>query len=128
MLDANNFVQTWVDYVNTGQADKLLALYNNEATLLATFSPNPITDRSGLEQYFTGLASRSGLHVSIDEASSEALEVDENKWIFCGIYAFHFEEEGTLRSFPSRYTFVVDFDQSAPLLHHHSSQVPHPLS
>ena len=45
-----------------------------------------------------------------------------------GIYDFQFLMDGTLLTFPSRFTFVIDLEKESPILHHHSSQVPRTLT
>jgi len=127
-VEASEFPAYWAGLINKGAVEEVIALYNNKATLMPTFSPHMVRDEKGLTEYFTQLASRSGLEVALHAETVEVVEVGGSVFSLNGIYSFKFEVDGTLLTFPSRFTFVVDLSDDAPILHHHSSQIPRTLS
>lgn len=124
---ASGFPALWAGYINNGQLDKVIALYNENAVLMPTFSPNPVTDTQGLTNYFTNLASKKGLNVKLEEETVVCLHIEAQSYVINGDYAFAFQQDGALQTFPSRFTFVIDLAKEQPILHHHSSQLPTPL-
>jgi hypothetical protein len=125
---AKRFPSLWVDYVNSLNLEKLIGLYHPKADLIPTFQPSNITDPKGIEKYFNQLATRECLSVELYEETLVVQETTESVFIISGIYSFKFKVDGTLLTFPSRFTFVVNFNEDQPLLHHHSSQVPRTIS
>ena len=81
-----------------------------------------------LRQYFEGLAAKKGLQVRVHEKNLETLQIEKHRYVVSGSYDFSFEVDVALRTFPSRFTFVIDLGQEFPILHHHSSQIPSSLS
>ncbi|MGH1485538.1 MAG: DUF4440 domain-containing protein [Cellvibrionaceae bacterium] len=122
------FPNLWADYVNQGELQKLLGLYNDTATLLPTFSPRSVNTEEKLIEYFEKLSSRDGLNVSLHDNTVHPQKIGAQSYVISGIYSFKFEVDGTLLTFPSRFTFVVDLSLEKPILHHHSSQIPRNLS
>ena len=123
-MEAQEFPKLWVNAVNSGDIQSVLALYAEQATLLPTFSSKIIANAEGLASYFAHLASKPGLSVSLDEASIFCDSVGKDSYIIGGFYSFNYEANGTTEYNPSRFTFVVDLSKDRPLLHHHSSEVP----
>ena len=118
----------WANCVNQGRIDDLIALYDEGATVMPTFSPSAVRNREELRSYFMRLSSREGLHVKLHEMTFDCLWTGEQSYVINGIYDFKFNVDGTLRTFPSRFTFVIDLGKESPILHHHSSQVPQHLT
>ena len=123
-LQAPDFPAFWASQVNSGDVDAVVALYNEKATLLPTFSPKVVKDRTGLINYFTGLASKEGAGVELQDDTVVCLPAGQHGYVTSGMYAFRFKVDGSLQTFPSRFTFVIDLAEDSPILHHHSSLVP----
>ena len=104
-IEAPEFPAFWADCVNQGRIEELVALYREDAVLMPTFSPNAAGGRAALRRYFELLCARNNLRVTL---------LDEPV----------FGVGETLRSFPSRFTFVIDLGHESPILHHHSSRMP----
>lgn len=117
----------WIDYVNKGEIDKLVALYNTKAILMPTFSPHFVKNEKELRNYFTQLASREELQVRIHDKTMTCLQIHGESYVANGIYSFEFKVDDTVLTFPSRFTFVIDTKEKSPILHHHSSQIPRTL-
>lgn len=121
---ASDFPMLWANYINEKNLDAVIGLYHNNFSLSPTFSPNIVNTKEGLKHYFSMLASRKGLEVEIDNNAISQQHIHADSYIISGVYSFKFEVDNALLAFPSRYSFVVDFAEEKPILHHHSSQVP----
>ena len=108
--------------------DDLLALYHEDAVLMPTFSPHAVKNEEGRRSYFTQLCSRENLVVTLHEKTLDCARTGDRTYVINGIYDFKFSVDGTLLTFPSRFTFVIDLGQESPILHHHSSQIPRGLT
>ncbi len=128
VTEASDFPAFWADCVNQSRIDDVIALYHDGAVLMPTFSPHAVKDRAALRRYFGQLASREGLEVTLHEETVHCLPAGEQRYVITGIYDFKFSVDGTMLTFPSRFTFVIDLARESPILHHHSSQVPRTLT
>ena len=127
-VDARGFPGLWANYVNERNAESVLNLYDHDATLMPTFSPHMAKDRAALQSYFDQLFSRDSLSVTLHEDTVGTFHPAEKSDLVFGIYSFAFSVDGTVLTFPARITFALDLTRSAPILHHHSSQIPRTLS
>jgi len=127
-IQACDFPALWAGLINNGELDKVVSLYDEHSVLMPTFSPHLVKDTEGLTGYFNQLASREALNVRLHENTIVCTKVDTKSYAINGIYSFEFMVDGTLLTFPSRFTFVVDLSKDSPILHHHSSQIPRTLA
>lgn len=123
-MKAEEFPAHWVNLVNRGEAAAVLALYDEGAALLPTFSSVPAEGHGPIGAYFEKLLSREEAGVALDEGSVGVFESSDNLALAYGTYTFFYKQDGALQHFPARFTFVLDLDRSAPVLHHHSSLTP----
>ena len=117
----------WVSLVNALEVDGLLALYDDAAVLLPTFSDDLLTDKKGIRGYFEELATQQGIEVSVEENSVVEQSFSDGLRSLSGIYRWRFKQSDDALTFEARFTFILDLSRSAPILHHHSSQLPHKL-
>ncbi len=117
----------WIDAVNSHDAGKLLSLYDKNAALLPTFSNQILNSPEKLEDYFRKLSARKGLHITLHKTTMRIQALDEHKHIISGIYNWQFEVDNELLNFEARFSFVIDISKKAPIIHHHSSQIPRML-
>ena len=122
------FLEFWAGVINQGRIDELVALYCNGAVLMPTFSPHSVRNEIDLRYYFEGLAAKKSLQVRVHENDLDCLKIEKHCYVVSGIYDFSFEVDGAIRTFPSRFTFVIDLENENPILHHHSSQIPSSLT
>ena len=127
-IKASDFPSYWADCVNNSLIEELIALYHEGAVLMPTFSPRVAKNKKALESYFNQLSSREGMQVNTHEETLNCLQIEEKTFVVNGIYDFKFNVDGTLLTFPSRFTFVLDLAKESPILHHHSSQIPRTLT
>ncbi len=123
-IEAPEFPAFWADCVNQGRIEELVALYREDAVLMPTFSPNAAGGRAALRRYFELLCARNNLRVTLLDEPVDCLPTSGQGYVISGAYAFSFGVGETLRSFPSRFTFVIDLGHESPILHHHSSRMP----
>ena len=115
----------WITLVNTLALDDLLALYDDDAVLLPTFSDDLLTDKEGIRGYFEKLCDQQGIQVSIDEGSVGTQSFSDGLHAVSGIYRWRFDKADDALVLEARFTFVFDLARPSPILHHHSSQLPH---
>lgn len=126
-MEARQILDTWVHAVRAGELDSVVGMYAEESVLLPTFSPHRVATEGGLRKYFSALFTREALGVELHEESLRIIPVGATTATLIGIYSFSFAVDGSVLTFPSRFTFVIDTSRQAPILHHHSSQVPRTL-
>lgn len=121
-------IHAWVETANGRRPGAVHALYADQSALLPTFSPHTLRTEEGRKGYFDLLASRPGMEVFLHEKTIRTLSVAPNVEIASGIYRFQFAIDDEPLVFEARFTFVIDLSREAPILHHHSSQIPRTLS
>ena len=115
----------WIHLVNTLALDELLALYDDDAVLFPTFSDALLTSKQGIRGYFEELSGQPDIEVSIDEGSVVTQSFSDGLHAASGIYRWRFDKADDALVLQARFTFVLDLARSSPILHHHSSQLPH---
>ncbi|NTU90776.1 MAG: DUF4440 domain-containing protein [Chlorobiaceae bacterium] len=126
--NAEDVLSAWISGICNGAIDEVEKLYHENAVLIPTFSPHTVNTTQGIRQYFEQLATRDKLQVRLYEKSLKKQSLGCSSWVLSGLYAFEFEVDQLLLTFPSRFTFAVDLSLENPIVHHHSSQVPRNLS
>ena len=128
MNTGTELLDAWVAAVNAADVDRLVGMYAPQARLLPTFSPHFLMGETEIRDYFVALAGRPNLSVELHRDALAEDALSETLAGVSGLYSFRFEVDGELLTFPSRFTFTFDRSAAAPILHHHSSQVPRGLS
>ena len=113
----------WVMLVNALEVESVLALYDENAILLPTFSEDIRNDEAGIQGYFEKLRDKNGVEVWLDEETIMEQPLADGLHAISGIYRWRFggDEESVV---VARFTFVMNLRLSSPILHHHSSQLP----
>lgn len=120
-------LQSWLDGINSGNVDRPISLYADNAILLPTFSNKSLVDLKDKRDYFTRLAGYEDLSVVLHDRTLHSQQLSGKLFVLSGIYCWRFEIEGELLNFEARFSMAVDLDQASPIIHHHSSQVPRML-
>ena len=123
-MDLRSLLDRWTRHLNAGQIEQVVALYADQATLIPTFSARTLTTSDAIRGYFDELGERPGLVASFHLATVRDQALTDSLHIVSGLYSFRFEVDDHPLTFEARFTFVVDTSQEAPILHHHSSQIP----
>lgn len=127
MRTPKDILMEWMDAVNHGDINGLLALYDEHAVLIPTFSNKLPNTPDKLRQYFEKLGSREGLSIALHEKTLQVQHIKEDMYVLSGIYNWRFDVEGEMLNFEARFSYILDLSKPKPILHHHSSQVPRML-
>lgn len=117
----------WIETANRANADALSGLYDPNATLIPTFSNRVLSRPTDIRAYFEQLCSRERLHVALHERTVSVQMHGEALCSIHGLYCWHFAVEGELLAFEARFSYLINLAAAAPILHHHSSQIPRML-
>jgi hypothetical protein len=120
-------LQAWLDGINSGEVDRPISLYAENAVLLPTFSNKSLINLNDKQSYFVRLAGYEDLSVVLHDRTLQSQQLSGNLFLLSGIYCWRFEIEGEPLNFEARFSMAVDLDQPCPIIHHHSSQVPRML-
>lgn len=117
-------LETWSNAVNSHNIEDVLSLYEQDAVLVATFSPVPLTNSESIKSYFENLFSNPGAGVIFDYESINSQKLGESLEVLSGLYTFLKEEDGNQVRVAARFTYLIDTASESPINHHHSSQLP----
>lgn len=108
----------WNQSLQSGDAEKVAALYTADAVLLPTVSNTPRTDHDGKVDYFKHFIANK----PVGRIDSSTLIASCNGAIDTGTYTFRFQDNSTIQA---RYTFSYAWvDDQWLITSHHSSAVP----
>jgi uncharacterized protein (TIGR02246 family) len=122
--DAFELADDWAAAFNTGNVEKIVALYAPEALVLGTLSPTLASTQEDLRKYF-GPSSASKSQVKLGQKAAAVLSNDAVA--MTGFYEFSRLVRGKEVVTPARFTFIfVRRDEGWRIVHHHSSVRPKP--
>ena len=116
-----------MDAVNSGDLAGLLALYDDGAVVIPTFSNRLLGEPEKIRDYFTRLCNREELSIALHEKTLDVQCISENIHAMTGIYCWRFAVDGALRSFEAGFSYLLDLSRPKPFLQHYSSQIPRML-
>ena len=116
-----------MDAVNSGDLAGLLALYDDGAVVIPTFSNRLLGEPEKIRDYFTRLCNREELSIALHEKTLDVQCISENIHAMTGIYCWRFAVDGELLSFEARFSYLLDLSRPKPILQHQSSQIPRML-
>lgn len=125
--DPNEFLDRWAKRVGERDLEGVLAMYDSAAVLIPTFSNRLLSGRERIRDYFEVLCSRDGLALSLHARPRLVTPLDDGRHALAGIYRWRFAVDDEPLDFEARFSFLLDFGRPAPILHHHSSQIPRTL-
>ncbi len=126
-MKPENLLNEWMQAVNSGDLEGLLALYDEDAILIPTFSNRLLSKPESIRDYFVKLSSREELSVALHQKTLRIQSVGGDIHAMHGIYCWRFAIEGELLSFEARFSYMLDLGRTTPIIHHHSSQIPRML-
>jgi len=127
MKEPQTILKAWMDAVNAGDLEGLLALYDDSAVLIPTFSNRLLVKPEAIRDYFTKICSREELSIALHEKTLNIQRLSDEVCGMNGIYCWRFAVDGELLSFEARFSYMLDLSRAKPILHHHSSQIPRML-
>ena len=120
-------LNTWMDGINTANADKLCSLYDETAFLIPTFSNRLLNTPEKIREYFEKVGQKEQLGITLHENTLNIQALGNQLFSLGGLYKWEFAIDGELLAFEARFTYVFDLSKESPILHHHSSQIPRSL-
>lgn len=122
-----SILDKWMQAVNSADADAILNLYDPNAVLIPTFSNRVLNTPEKLRDYFEALGSRPELSIALHDKTLITQELGNQIYVLGGIYNWRFAVDGEVLNFEARFSYVMDLAKPAPIVHHHSSQIPRTL-
>lgn len=123
--EAQSALRYWVSSMQTGDIDRVAAIYDPEASFWGTIAEDLATEpeefKAYFEAFFTG---RNNIQISIDECYTQSIGP---ACLINGLYTFNFEDDaGTPQSVSAAYSFVFrkNEDGDVHIINHHSSKRP----
>jgi len=120
-------LQVWIDGINTGNINKSINLYNEKAVLIPTFSNRLLDTKDKIKDYFNKVAEKEDLSITVHDNTIINQEIGNKIFSLTGNYNWCFSIDGELFNFEARFSFVIDLSKDAPIVNHHSSQIPRTL-
>jgi hypothetical protein len=120
----HEIVERWMELVHERELEKILALYDQNAILIPTFSDSIQNTPEKIRGYFEKLLSRKNLKLTLHPKTIRTQQLNAILSVVSGIYQWKFNVEDELITYEARFTFVVDITKTSPIIHHHSSQIP----
>lgn len=120
-------LREWMLLVNKRDSDRILALYDESAVLIPTFSNRLLTKPRDIRDYFERLCGREGLSLTLHEKTLLVQPMKDDVCSLCGIYCWRFAIDGELLNFEARFSYLLNLALPKPILLHHSSQIPRML-
>ena len=99
--------ETWVHYMETQTAEKIVSLYHPESFLLPTFAQTILTTQEGRLDYFAQLK-KQPFHITTQVRHE--LFIEEHIMVNSGYYTFHLQDNGEQVDRSVRFTFVFKKD------------------
>lgn len=127
MKQPEQILKAWMQAINTADLEALIALYDDSAVLIPTFSNRLLSRPEAIRDYFVKLGGRDELSIALHEKTLNVQPIGGNIFVMNGIYCWRFEVDEELLSFEARFSYMVDLGREKPILHHHSSQIPRTL-
>lgn len=116
--DITPLFDEWNSALQTGEAKKVVALYENNAILLPTVSNQVRHNHEEIEDYFVHFLSK-GPSGKIDESN---VRIFDQNAINSGVYTFTFNDGTVVQA---RFTFVYRWNgEGWKIVEHHSSKMP----
>lgn len=117
-------LNAWLQAIEQRDLGKVMSLYHPTAVLLPTFSDLILDTPAKIGRYFERVLDRHGLQIALHEKTFREQSLPPSVSILRGIYTWKFVVEEELITYEARFSFFLDVRESAPILHHHSSQIP----
>ncbi len=122
-----SLLKTWIGCINGYDLEHLLALYHEDAILIPTFSNHVLDTPGKIRKYFENLSSREELSLALHEKTLKVQSIRPQLHSVSGIYCWRFVIDEEMMNFEARFTFLMDFERSSPIILHHTSQLPRTL-
>lgn len=123
-MTAYEILDSWIRAIEKRNLEQVLALYAPTAILIPTFSDTILNSPAKIRRYFERLMGRQSLQISVHGKTLQEQAPSPGISVLSGIYTWKFLVEEELITYEARFSFILDLQAKAPILHHHSSQIP----
>jgi len=116
----------WADAFSAETPDRIVALYDQEAVLWGTLSPQRRDNREAIRDYMVNaFKALTGHKVAFGD---QLIRVYGDMAINTGYYTFSYNKDGESKTLPARYSFgYAKRNGQWMIIDHHSSVMPVPL-
>jgi len=119
-MHTKEILNSWDEYFNNANLQRLLDLYDKRSILIPTFSSEILSDKRQIKEYFVKMVKEEKVSVEILYNSIFEQIVGENIFILSGNYYFELKSKGKILA---RFSFIINTLSENPIKHHHSSQI-----
>jgi uncharacterized protein (TIGR02246 family) len=111
----------WNQALQTGDPDKVIACYAQDAILLPTVSAQVRHNHAEIRDYFVHFLAKK----PVGKITEQNIRIYDNIAINSGLYTFTLTEDGGQTDVAARFTYVYRKDEDGWLIiEHHSSILP----
>ncbi len=122
--DVSAALTEWVDAVQGGKAERVVALYDKDAIMFSTFATAPMKTQASRLAYYKKVMAEPDVKVDVTESHPRA---SGNIALNSGLYTLSYTQEGEQISIPARFSFAYILKGNKwVIVDHHSSRVPLP--
>ena len=119
-MNQKEILNSWSENFNKANLSGILNLYDPSSILIPTFSPEILSCRREIKEYFTKLIEGKNSSVEIQLDSIFEQEITESIFLMSGNYVFKLEKNKKIQA---RFSFIVNTTSANPIKHHHSSAI-----
>jgi hypothetical protein len=120
--DVSTFLTDWVAAVESHDAAKVVALYDNDAIFFSTFAVAPMKTQAERLAYYKKVVAEPDIKIDIVESHPH---VFGDVAINSGLYTFHYTQDGEPVTIPARFSFAYMLKGDKwMIIDHHSSKMP----
>ena len=116
--DVDAALDAYVEALEAGDAEKVVALYDKDAVFYSMVAVKPLKTQAERLAYYKKVVAEEDLAVDIDESESETTG---NKATNIGHYTFHHTEEGEDIAMPAKFEFHYVLKNGKWLITEHRS-------
>jgi hypothetical protein len=120
--DVSTALTEWVAAVESGDAVKVVALYDKDAIFFSTFAVKPMKTQAERLGYYKKAVAEPDIKIDINESHPY---IFGDVAINSGLYTFHYTQDGEPMTIPARFSFTYILQGGKwVIVEHHSSRVP----
>ena len=123
-MKPHDILNRWTKAIEERDLERVLALYDQQAVLIPTFSDVILATPAKISDYFARVMRREGLQIALHAKTLREQTLSADLAILSGIYTWKFLVEDELITYEARFSFILNLEAAAPIMHHHSSQIP----
>jgi hypothetical protein len=117
--DAGEALVQWVEAMESGDAPRVVALYDKNAIFYSMIAVKPLKTQAERLAYYKKAVAEPDLSIDIDESDPKVMgDTATNS----GLYTFHYTQEGEDVEIPGKFSFTYAFKNGKWLITEHRSE------